>query len=147
MIYIITCIRETEWGEKLQERVDSSERERKNRGSPNLDRDEERVQSGVSESVRGRTGGSAASSAESAAIHEFENRRSDVRFIIKIANEHVLVVTASVCTPVRCLGCRLENIGCGTGRKQAFRFPSRDCMVLERDLVCSETARVGACTF
>ena len=25
-----------------------------------------------------------------------------------------LMVTASVCTPVRCLGCRIINIGCET---------------------------------
>ena len=81
--------------ERLQERVDSSERER-NRGSPNLDRDEERVQSGVSLTVApfaDAEAASAACSAESAAILlRFRRIHSSIddpdRFMIKCKRSH-----------------------------------------------------------
>jgi hypothetical protein len=73
--------------ERLQARVDSSERER-NRGSPNLDRDEEKsAERSEPHGPGSRTGGSAACSAESAAMHEFI--RELFRFTIKIVPEHV----------------------------------------------------------
>ena len=78
--------------ERLQERVDSSERER-NRGneqriSEPSPRSRGRGESAArSERVRSRTGGSAACSAESAAMHEFI--RELFRFMIKIVPEHV----------------------------------------------------------
>jgi hypothetical protein len=40
-----------------------------------------------------------------------------------------LMVTASVCTPVRCLGCRIINIGCEThnARARGARSPDQCC--------------------
>ena len=48
-----------------------------------------------------------------------------------------LVLTASVCTPVRCLGCRILNIGCETAVSRAcgkrlaipYKFPRRQAHV------------------